>query len=95
MNKFVIMVDATSDVPKSFCEKYDIIVIPTHVKLPAGNEIMWQSDWDQYPRDKFYADLRKDPNGQQLRRQSQSSPITSRISPKRVRTSSSLLSPRV
>ena len=63
MNKFVIMVDATSDVPKSFCEKYDIIVIPTHVKLPAGNEIMWQSDWDQYPRDKFYADLRKGPNG--------------------------------
>jgi len=63
MGSFVIMADATCDIPQEFKDKYDIKVIKTHITVPGGKQLDWESDWLQYDRDEFYRDFKKNPNG--------------------------------
>ena len=63
MKNFVIIADGTCDLKEEFRKKYDIDVIPGHIKLPDGSEIEAYLDWNTTSRDEFYADLKKNPNG--------------------------------
>ena len=62
MEKFVIVADSTCDLTAEFREKYDIKVIFGHLVLPGNTEMISFLDWDKIPREKFYAQLRKDPD---------------------------------
>ena len=63
MKDFVIIADGTCDLKEEFRREYEIEIIPGHIKLPDGSEIEAYLDWNTTPRDEFYADLKKNPNG--------------------------------
>ncbi len=62
MKKYVIVADATCDLSEAFQKEYDIKVIPGHIKTPDKGEISILPGWNGYDRDKFYADLKKNPD---------------------------------
>lgn len=64
MNKtFEIIVDAASDISPELQKKWDIQIVESHITLPDGSDILFSNKWDKLERDKFYADLKKNPDG--------------------------------
>lgn len=61
MSNFAILADATCDLNEKFRKEYDIDVIPGHLVLPGKGEVSAFLKWDTYPREDFYADLKKNP----------------------------------
>ncbi len=62
MSNFAIVADATCDLDEQFQKKYDVIVIPGHLRLPDGNEISIMPGWVDTTGEAFYKTLKKDPN---------------------------------
>lgn len=63
MKEFIIMADATCDLSEEFQRQYDIVVVPTHILLPDGRDIPSFHKWEEFDRDKFYSDLKGNPEG--------------------------------
>ena len=62
MNKYIILVDAGSDLTREIREKYDIEYIPGHVTFPDGTEHSARLDWDNVDREEFFKLLRNKAN---------------------------------
>ncbi len=63
MSKFVIMADATCDLPEEIQKKYDIELMPGHICLPDKSEITLYAEWGQFETmEGFYKELKKNPN---------------------------------
>ncbi len=62
MSNFAIVADATCDLDEQFQKKYDVRVIPGHLRLPDGNEISIMPGWVDTTGEAFYKTLKKDPN---------------------------------
>ena len=62
MRPYAILADATCDLPEELQKRYDIQVIPGHLRLPDGSEVLSWPRWDLFTREEFYADLKKRPN---------------------------------
>lgn len=63
MKDFAILADATCDLGEEFQKEYNIEVIVGHIGLPDKTEIPEFLKWEQYTREEFYDDLKKNPNG--------------------------------
>lgn len=63
MRPYAIIADATCDLKAEFRERYDIRIVPGHIKLPDGTEREAPLEWTEFGRDEFYADLKRDPAG--------------------------------
>lgn len=63
MSKFMILTDSTSDLPESFQKEYGIEVLPGHVVLPDGSEILQYPRWEHFTKEEFYKSLKKNPDG--------------------------------
>ncbi len=63
MREYAIMADGTCDLSEEFQKEYDIRVIPGHIILPDKTDIPAFLNWNEYNREEFYADLKKNPNG--------------------------------
>ena len=63
MRHFSILADANCDLTAELQHEYDIIVVPTHIILPDGRDIPSFHEWKEFDRDRFYADLKADPDG--------------------------------
>lgn len=61
--KFVILADATCDISKEFRKEYDIELIPGHFTTPDGKEHIGDCSWDEFDRESFYKELKKNPSG--------------------------------
>ena len=64
-SKFVILADTTCDLSKEFRKEYGIELIPGHFTTPDGKEHVGDCSWDEFDRDTFYKDLKKNPSGYQ------------------------------
>lgn len=62
-NKFVILADVTCDISKEFRDEYDIELIPGHFSTPDGKEHIGDCSWDEFDRETFYKELKKNPSG--------------------------------
>ncbi|MBR5738677.1 MAG: DegV family protein [Lachnospiraceae bacterium] len=63
MKDFVVLTDSTCDLPESFQKEYGIIVLPGHVVLPDGKEILQTPKWEHFTKEEFYKSLKKNPDG--------------------------------
>ena len=63
MQHFTIMADAFSDLGEELQKQYDIVVVPCHIMLPGGKDIPSFHTWEKFDREKYYADLKNDPQG--------------------------------
>ena len=61
--KFVILADVTCDISKEFRKEYDIELIPGHFTTPDGKEHIGDCSWDEFSRESFYKELKKNPAG--------------------------------
>lgn len=62
MKQFAILADGTCDLNEGFRKQYDVKVLPGHIVLPDKTDIPAFLSWEKYPKEKFYADLKKTPN---------------------------------
>lgn len=63
MGKYVIIADSTCDLNEEFLKKYDIEIVQGHIILPDKTEIYSFQKWENYTREEFYSNLKKNPNG--------------------------------
>ncbi|MBQ1503620.1 MAG: DegV family protein [Clostridia bacterium] len=63
MKKFEILADMTCDLGREFTEKYNIRLLPGHLKFPGGEELPAFVEWEKISKEEFYASLKKDPGG--------------------------------
>jgi len=63
MDKYVILADSNCDLNEQFRKEYDIGILTGHVVYPDGKEHPSSLDWNDLDCEKFYADLKKNPNG--------------------------------
>lgn len=63
MRPYVIMADASCDLGNDLREKYGIVTVQTHIMLPDGRDIPSFQEWKEFDRDRFYADLKNNPDG--------------------------------
>ncbi len=63
MNHFAIVADATCDLAETIRGSRDITIVPGHLNLPDGSEILALPEWTQFTAEKFYKILRKNPSG--------------------------------
>ena len=61
--KFVILADVSCDISKEFRKEYDIELVPGHFSTPDGKEHVGDCSWDEFDRDTFYKELKKNPSG--------------------------------
>ena len=61
-NTFVILPDASCDLPKDVRDRYGIEIINGHYTTPDGADHPTVLDWTEEERKAFYADLKKHPN---------------------------------
>ena len=61
--KFAILADVTCDISKEFRKEYDIELIPGHFTTPDGKEHLGDCSWDEFDRESFYRELKKNPAG--------------------------------
>lgn len=61
--KYVILCDNSCEFSEDVRKKYDIEVILGHFTTPDGKEHQAFLDWNEWDRDKFYQELKKNPNG--------------------------------
>ena len=62
-DKFVIIVDSTCDLEESFLKEYNIEVLPGHFVVPDGSEHYSYPNWNEFDRDEFYSELKRNPDG--------------------------------
>ena len=62
MRAFDILADASCDLTEEIRKRYDIRIIPGHLRLPDQTEVLATPGWDLFTREEFYADLKKHPN---------------------------------
>ena len=62
MKKFVIIADATCDLGADLQEKYDIVILKSHITMPDKSELQSLFKWDEISREQFYKDLKKNPD---------------------------------
>ncbi len=62
MKQFAILADGTCDLNEGFRKQYDVKVLPGHIVLPDKTDVPAFLSWEKYPKEKFYADLKKTPN---------------------------------
>ena len=63
MKKFEILAYRTCDLGREFTEKYNIRLLPGHLKFPGGEELPAFVEWEKISKEEFYASLKKDPGG--------------------------------
>ncbi|MCR5653287.1 MAG: DegV family protein [Ruminococcus sp.] len=63
MKKFRILCDITCDLNEKFQKEFDIDVLSGHMTLPDKTEKVTYPKWVDTTAEKFYTDLKKDPNG--------------------------------
>ncbi len=63
MKKFEILADMTCDLGREFTEKYDLRLLPGHLKFPGDVEMPAFVEWEKISKADFYAALKKDPDG--------------------------------
>ncbi|MBQ6676718.1 MAG: DegV family protein [Clostridia bacterium] len=63
MKKFEILADMTCDLGREFTEKYNIRLLPGHLKFPGDTEMPAFVEWKEITKEEFYASLKKDPDG--------------------------------
>ena len=63
MIKFEILADMNCDLGREFTEKYDLRLLPGHLKFPGGEELPAFVEWEKITKEEFYAALNKDPDG--------------------------------
>ncbi|MBR7033773.1 MAG: DegV family protein [Clostridia bacterium] len=63
MKKFEILADMTCDLGREFTEKYDLRLLPGHLKFPGDVEMTAFVEWKDIAKEEFYASLKKDPDG--------------------------------
>lgn len=63
MNNFTVLTDSTSDLSTEFQKEYDIAVLPGHLVLPDGSEVMQYTKWERFTKEEFYKSLKKNPDG--------------------------------
>ena len=63
MKKFEILADMNCDLGREFTEKYNIRLLPGHLKFPGGEELPAFVEWEKISKEEFYAALKKDPDG--------------------------------
>lgn len=61
MKPFDILADSSCDLTEAFQQKYDIRVIPGHLRLPDHSEVLTYPNWELFDREEFYADLKRRP----------------------------------
>ncbi len=61
--KIVILADATCDISEQFRKEYDIELIHGYFTTPDGKEHVSYCNWEEFDRDTFYKDLKKNPSG--------------------------------
>ncbi len=61
--EFVILADVSCDISKEFRKEYDIELVPGHFSTPDGKEHVGDCSWDEFDRDAFYKELKKNPSG--------------------------------
>ncbi|MBQ6920791.1 MAG: DegV family protein [Bacilli bacterium] len=61
--KFIISADVTCDISREFRQEYDIELIPGHFTTPDGKEHVGDCTWDEFDRETFYNELKKNPSG--------------------------------
>ena len=63
MREFEIIADATCDLEEALQKKYNVKIVPGHVRYPDGSEKASVPEWGDTTAEDFYAALKKDPNG--------------------------------
>ena len=63
MKKFEILADMTCDLGREFTEKYNIRLLPGHLKFPGDKEMPAFVEWEKITKEEFYSTLKKDPDG--------------------------------
>ena len=63
MEKFIILCDITCDLNEELQKKFGIDVLSGHMTLPDKTEKVTYPKWIDTSGEKFYADLKKNPNG--------------------------------
>ncbi len=63
MEKFIILCDITCDLSEELQKEFDIEVLRGHMTLPDKTEVLSNYKWEDTTAEKFYADLKKNPNG--------------------------------
>ena len=61
--KFVILVDSTCDIDEELQKQYDIEILPGHFVAPDGKEYLSYPNWNDFQRDEFWNQLKRDPDG--------------------------------
>lgn len=62
MSQFAIVADATCDLNEELRRSNDVTIVPGHLRLPDGSEVLAMPDWAHCPQEEFYKTLQKDPN---------------------------------
>ena len=62
MRVYDIISDAGCDLTEDLQQKYNIRVVPGHMRIPDGSEVQTFPRWDRFTREEFYGDLKKRPN---------------------------------
>lgn len=62
MKKILIAADATCDLDESFQQKADVRLIPGHIRMPDGSDVLGYPKWENTTAKEFYAELKKNPN---------------------------------
>ncbi len=64
MSNFVILADATCDLSEELRKIYDVALVPGHLKMPDGREVLCFPEWKYHENaDEFYKALKKNPTG--------------------------------
>ncbi|MBQ6263417.1 MAG: DegV family protein [Clostridia bacterium] len=63
MKNFEILADMNCDLGREFTEKYDLRLLPGHLKFPGDEEMPAFVEWEKISKEEFYAALKKDPDG--------------------------------
>ena len=62
MKNFEILADMNCDLGREFTERYDIRLLPGHLKFPGDVEMPAFVEWEKITKEDFYAALKKDPD---------------------------------
>lgn len=63
MREFEIIADATCDLEEALQKKFNVKIVPGHVRYPDGSDRPSLPEWGDVKAEDFYAALKKDPNG--------------------------------
>ncbi len=62
MNQFAVIADAGCDLGEELRRSYsDVTVVPGHLRLPDGSEVLVMPEWKYHTKEEFYKLLKKNP----------------------------------